>query len=98
MDDSEQRADRRLHFVILQRLHIARLCTVDPSLDQRHHQFVKHPWEIHSSNQRTRTGCSNFGNRPIVDGQVRLPVQARRVDDTVRRGRVPVESQRPGSP
>ncbi len=71
---------------------------VDPALDQRHHQLVENRREIRRRNQRTHIRHAKLGSRPIVDGQVRLPVQARRIGNAVRRGRVLMESQRPGSP
>ena len=69
-----------------------------PRLDQRHPQLVENRREIRRRNQRTHIRHAKLGSRPIVDGQVRLPVQARRIDNAVRRGRVLMESQRPGSP
>ncbi len=70
----------------------------DPGLDQRHHQLIENRREIRRRNQRTHIRHAKLGRRSIVDGQVRLPIQARRVDNAVRRGRVLMESQRPGSP
>ena len=69
----------------------------DPGSDQRHHQLVENRREIRRRNQRTHIRHAKLGRRSIVDGQVRLPIQARRVDNAVRRGRMLMESQRPGS-
>ena len=61
--------------------------------DQRHLQFVENRRKARRRNQRTCVRRAELGSGPIVDGQVRLPVQARRVDDAVWRGRVLMESQ-----
>jgi len=74
------------------------VCAAIPRSDQRHAQLVENPGKIRRGDQRTDIRNAELGSRPIVDGQVRLPVQARRVDNAVRRGRVLMESQRPGSP
>ena len=76
----------------------AELCAADPRSDQRHAQLVENRRKIRRRNQRTHIRHTKLGSRPIVDGHVRLPVQARRIDNAVRRGRVLMESQRPGSP
>ena len=74
------------------------MCAADPRSDQRHAQLVENRRKIRRRNQRTHIRHAKLGSRPIIDGQVRLPVQARRIDNAIRRGRVLMESQIPGSP